>query len=49
MAIAKRCFICAHKQNDDGSCTNPDCPRYEAPVENPTTTVSNNSTDTNTK
>ncbi|MDQ0202463.1 hypothetical protein [Pectinatus haikarae] len=30
MALTKRCFICAHKQNDDGSCTNPDCPRYIA-------------------
>ncbi len=28
MAIAKRCFICAHKENIDKTCTNPDCPRY---------------------
>lgn len=27
MPIAKRCFICAHKQNPDNSCTNINCPR----------------------
>lgn len=27
MAIVKRCFICAHKQNADDSCTNVTCPR----------------------
>ena len=39
MAIAKRCFICAHKENEDKSCTNPNCPRYKAPTD---TTDTNN-------
>lgn len=34
MAIAKRCFICAHKENEDKSCTNPNCPRYKIPATN---------------
>ena len=30
MAIAKRCWICGSKENKQGNCTNPNCPRYVA-------------------
>lgn len=33
MPIAKRCFICAHKQNPDGRCSNPECPRSKEYLE----------------
>ena len=25
--MVKRCFVCGHKENPDGSCTNTNCPR----------------------
>lgn len=51
MAIVKRCFICAHKENEDKSCTNPDCPRYKAPdtpASTDKTTTTTNTTITGT-
>lgn len=47
MALTKRCFICAHKEND-GNCTNKDCPRCVASTTTETTgdTASTENTDT---
>ncbi|WP_196602172.1 hypothetical protein [Pectinatus frisingensis] len=47
MALIKRCFICAHKQNEDGSCTNPDCPRYVPPVTNTAANTTSTTADAN--
>ncbi|SJZ59318.1 hypothetical protein SAMN05660900_00881 [Megasphaera cerevisiae DSM 20462] len=33
----KRCFVCGHKENEDGSCTNSSCPRYVEQTETTTT------------
>ena len=47
MALTKRCFICAHKENDDGSCTNENCPRYV--TKTTTDSTDTGTTDTETK
>ena len=36
----KRCFICGAKEDNNGNCTNSDCPRY--PKDTPPTTESEN-------
>lgn len=28
--MVKRCFVCGHKEDGNGNCTNSNCPRYVA-------------------
>jgi len=42
--MAKRCFICGHKNNDSGNCTSTTCPRDVAE----TTTADSTTTTTTT-
>lgn len=42
--MIKRCFLCAHKENADGTCTNQNCPRYASDTDPEATTTKSTET-----